>query len=61
MFLFFNALVDLIVVTGGFALVQELYYVNVWDFPRYFLSVVAGGLGNWIDSDAEWAGHCDIR
>lgn len=43
-FLFFDALIDLVVLTIGFALVRELSCLGLSDFPMYFLAVVVGGL-----------------
>lgn len=44
LFLLFDAFVDLVVLAVSFALVRELGYFNIYDFPRYFLAVVVGGL-----------------
>ena len=43
-YLFFDAFVDLVVLTCAFALVGEIIWLNLADFPRYFLAVVVGGL-----------------
>jgi hypothetical protein len=44
LFLFFDALIDLAVLAGGFALIRELSYFNLCDFPKYFMAVVIGGV-----------------
>lgn len=40
----FDALVDLVVLVISFFILREHVYLNIYDFPKYFLAVVVGGL-----------------